>query len=74
MTWAMIKDKKKMVTSLDKVDEEILIMEKENIALEEEQEIPTNDPHQKKWVVRKNLQHKKTHYIRNGLTSLLLAY
>ncbi|MGB5647680.1 MAG: hypothetical protein WBM55_11225, partial [Muriicola sp.] len=44
MTWAMIKDKKKMVTSLDKVDEEILIMEKENIAYEEEQEIPLTPP------------------------------
>jgi len=34
MTWAMIKDKKKMSTILEKVDDEILTMEKEHIAEE----------------------------------------
>jgi hypothetical protein len=51
MTWAMIKDKKKMGSVIDMADKEILVKEKEDIALEEKEEekevpspIPAKDP------------------------------
>jgi len=44
MTWAMIKDKKKMGSTIDIADKEILAVEKEDIALEEGQEAPSPIP------------------------------
>ena len=38
MTWAMIKDKKKMGSMMEMADKEILVKEKEDIALQEEEE------------------------------------
>ncbi len=44
MTWAMIKDKRKMNSLIDMADKEILAMEKEDVTLEEGEEAPSLVP------------------------------
>jgi hypothetical protein len=43
MTWAMIKDKKKMGSMMEMADKEILVKEKEDIALQEKEEQEKNE-------------------------------